>query len=245
MERNVRSGLVMAWRLATSPTSTSPDLENATTDGAVRAPSELGMTTGSPPSRTDTTELVVPRSMPTALAMSAPSSAVFRAGGYEWGREGYSERCRDGITTPRSVGLPRYDRLRAEATPESCSLSQVDSSCARPVRTQPGRRSGPNEAGSRSAIDSDTTAPVVALTECTTTSGPANSRRRWRQPPHGVPGRSPSVTTTTSPISWSPASTIAAIAPASAHEPSGNAAFSTLQPVTTVPAAVRSATPTR
>ena len=32
-ERIVRSGLVMAWRLATSPTSTSPSLEKATTDG--------------------------------------------------------------------------------------------------------------------------------------------------------------------------------------------------------------------
>ena len=69
IDRNVRSGLVIAWRLATSPTSTSPVLENATTDGVVRAPSALGMTTGSPPSRTDTTELVVPRSMPTAFAM--------------------------------------------------------------------------------------------------------------------------------------------------------------------------------
>src|SRR5215212_5468703 len=68
-ERIVRSGLVMAWRLATSPTRTSPPLENATTDGVVRAPSELGMTTGSPASRTETTELVVPRSMPTALGM--------------------------------------------------------------------------------------------------------------------------------------------------------------------------------
>ena len=32
-ERMVRSGLVMAWRLATSPTSTSPVLAKATTDG--------------------------------------------------------------------------------------------------------------------------------------------------------------------------------------------------------------------
>src|SRR5262249_18186531 len=66
-ERTVRSGFVMAWRLATSPTSTSPVFENATTDGVVRAPSELGMTAGSPASRVDTTELVVPRSIPTAL----------------------------------------------------------------------------------------------------------------------------------------------------------------------------------
>src|SRR5580698_6166978 len=68
-DRMVRSGLVMAWRLATSPTRTSPDFENPTTDGVVRPPSALGMTTGSPASKTLTTELVVPRSMPTAFAM--------------------------------------------------------------------------------------------------------------------------------------------------------------------------------
>src|SRR5215217_6866959 len=73
IERNVRSGLVMAWRLATSPTRTSPDFEKATTDGVVREPSAFGMTTGSPPSRTATTELVVPRSIPTALAMGLVS----------------------------------------------------------------------------------------------------------------------------------------------------------------------------
>ena len=68
-DRMVRSGLVIAWRLATSPTRTSPFLAKATTEGVVRAPSALGMTVGSPASRTLTTELVVPRSMPTALAM--------------------------------------------------------------------------------------------------------------------------------------------------------------------------------
>src|SRR5215204_5654925 len=75
-ERIVRSGLVMAWRLATSPISTSPPLEKATTDGVVRDPSLLGMTTGSPASRTETTELVVPRSMPTALGMGVPPGEV-------------------------------------------------------------------------------------------------------------------------------------------------------------------------
>src|SRR5215207_909326 len=74
-ERIVRSGLVMAWRFATSPTRTSPVFENATTDGVVRPPSELGATTGSPASRTATTELVVPRSIPTALDMDVPPSA--------------------------------------------------------------------------------------------------------------------------------------------------------------------------
>src|SRR5687768_9616347 len=71
-ERIVRSGLVIAWRLATSPTRTSPPLEKATTDGVVREPSELGITTGSPASSTETTEFVVPRSMPTALGMGGP-----------------------------------------------------------------------------------------------------------------------------------------------------------------------------
>ncbi len=68
-ERMVRSTLVTAWRLATSPTSTSPFLAKATTDGVVRAPSAFVMTVGSPPSRTLTTEFVVPRSMPTARAI--------------------------------------------------------------------------------------------------------------------------------------------------------------------------------
>ena len=74
-ERMVRSGLVMAWRLATSPTSTSPVLEKPTTEGVVRPPSAFGITTGSPASNTLTTELVVPRSIPTALAISAVPSA--------------------------------------------------------------------------------------------------------------------------------------------------------------------------
>src|SRR6187200_2921539 len=68
-DRMVRSTLVTAWRLATSPTRTSLDLANATTEGVVRAPSAFAMTVGSPPSRTATTEFVVPRSMPTARAM--------------------------------------------------------------------------------------------------------------------------------------------------------------------------------
>src|SRR6476661_4847208 len=68
-DRMVRSTLVTAWRLAISPTSTSPPLENATTEGVVRPPSAFAMMVGSPPSRTATAELVVPRSMPTARAM--------------------------------------------------------------------------------------------------------------------------------------------------------------------------------
>ena len=68
-DRAVRSTFVTACRLATSPTSTSPFLAKATTDGVVRAPSALAMTVGSPPSSTLTTEFVVPRSIPTARAI--------------------------------------------------------------------------------------------------------------------------------------------------------------------------------
>src|SRR5215471_21807289 len=39
----------------------------ATTEGVVRAPSWLGITTGSPPCMTATTELVVPKSIPIIL----------------------------------------------------------------------------------------------------------------------------------------------------------------------------------
>ncbi|CPU65266.1 Uncharacterised protein [Mycobacteroides abscessus] len=88
-ELMVRSTFVTAWRLATSPTRTSPVLEKATTDGVVRDPSAFAMTVGSPPSRTATTELVVPRSIPTARAMCVPPSF--------W--------VPDGAAAPRHTGL--------------------------------------------------------------------------------------------------------------------------------------------
>ena len=72
IEKMVFSGLVTACRLATWPTSRSPVLVNATTDGVSRPPSALVMTTGSPPSMTATTELVVPRSMPMILLIYIP-----------------------------------------------------------------------------------------------------------------------------------------------------------------------------
>lgn len=70
MEEMVRLALVTAWRLAAAPTMRSPSLVKATTDGVVRPPSALGMTTGSPFSIKATQELVVPRSMPMVLPMN-------------------------------------------------------------------------------------------------------------------------------------------------------------------------------
>src|SRR6476661_10786364 len=63
-------GFRIACRRASCPTRRSPLSVYATTDGVVRAPSALGMTRASPPSQTAITELVVPRSIPTALAMT-------------------------------------------------------------------------------------------------------------------------------------------------------------------------------
>src|SRR6185369_10463284 len=70
-------GLVTAWRLASWPTSRSPVLVNATTDGTVRPPSADGMTVGSPPSMTATTEFVVPRSMPMILPIGVVAPVLF------------------------------------------------------------------------------------------------------------------------------------------------------------------------
>src|SRR5438105_10025304 len=71
--KTVASGLVIACRLAICPTSRSPASVKPTIEGVVRLPSELGITTGSPPSMTATHEFVVPRSMPITLAMSCPA----------------------------------------------------------------------------------------------------------------------------------------------------------------------------
>ena len=67
MEKTVRGPLVTACRLAAAPTMRSPFLVKATTDGVVRPPSALGMTTASPFSIVATQELVVPRSIPISL----------------------------------------------------------------------------------------------------------------------------------------------------------------------------------
>src|SRR5580693_7733652 len=74
----------MGCRFAPPPTRPSPVLGLRTTDGGVPPASAFGITTGSPASNVLTTELVVPRSMPTALAMSALS--LLSAAGLAVGR---------------------------------------------------------------------------------------------------------------------------------------------------------------
>src|SRR5436305_1440812 len=81
IEYTVFSGLTAACRRASWPTRRSPDLVKATTDGVVRPPSAFGMTTGSPASMTATHELVVPRSIPTVLAIVLIYSLSLRRAG--------------------------------------------------------------------------------------------------------------------------------------------------------------------
>src|SRR5882672_1313446 len=70
IEKTVCSGFSAACRFATWPTSLSPVLVNATTDGVMRPPSLLTITVGLSPSMVATAELVVPRSIPIAFAMT-------------------------------------------------------------------------------------------------------------------------------------------------------------------------------
>ena len=113
-ERMVRSTLVTAWRLAISPTRTSEFLAKATTDGVVRPPSALAMTVGSPPSRTATTEFVVPRSIPTARAMViSPVMLGCLSGGYGGPAASGYPHCRAGyrLSKPDSAKLRLLTQL--------------------------------------------------------------------------------------------------------------------------------------
>ncbi len=94
IEKMVFCGLVTAWRLATVPTSRSPEAAKATTEGVVRPPSAFSITVGSPPSRTAMQEFVVPRSMPMVLGICLGAPWF----GYEW------------------LGLPRSRSLRLAGT---------------------------------------------------------------------------------------------------------------------------------
>src|SRR5579862_174795 len=92
MEKIVLEGFVTACRLAAWPTTRSPLLVNATTEGVVRAPSEFSTTTGSPPSMTAMQEFVVPKSMPKILAIKTVTPFV--------------------ETWPRARGVPGGTKIR-------------------------------------------------------------------------------------------------------------------------------------
>jgi len=62
--------------LAASPTTRSPVLVKATTEGVVRLPSEFSRTTGSPPSIAAMQEFVVPKSMPKTFAIKSCAVAT-------------------------------------------------------------------------------------------------------------------------------------------------------------------------
>jgi len=135
MDAMVRLGLTIACRFAAWPTRRSPDSVNATTDGVVRPPSGLLITSGLPPSKIATTEFVVPRSIPMTLSVvfampvasqarcQRKSSAVTRAFS-----EVYGQRAR--LVANRSC---RPDTARSKGVTRGTS-SSASASCVGPHR---------------------------------------------------------------------------------------------------------------
>src|SRR6266850_956265 len=113
IEKTVFSGLVMACRLATWPTSTSPSLAKATTEGVSRLPSWLGITVGVPPSMTATTEFVVPRSMPITFAIASLLSWSRRSARVRSSGDRPLEPARD-----LGLGLHVHDTVDLAAAPQ-------------------------------------------------------------------------------------------------------------------------------
>src|SRR4029079_8108619 len=100
MEKTVFWGLVTACRFAIWPTRRSPSLVKPTTEGVVRPPSALGITTGSPPSMTATTEFVVPRSIPITLSAMYSSGLTVRVN-HAWEEQA---RGRNYLPNRRTIG---------------------------------------------------------------------------------------------------------------------------------------------
>ena len=118
---------------AGSPTSVSPLLVKATTEGVIRLPSWLGMTVTSPPSMTATALLVVPRSIPMIFSPSAmtclPEPRVDVPG------RGEAGACRGGPGAGfRQPRLIRLDRDR----PTSSTRPLPPPGCPRSGPTSPG-----------------------------------------------------------------------------------------------------------
>src|SRR5579859_3774726 len=128
IEYTVFSGFVTAWRLATCPTNRSPDLVMATTEGVVRVPSWLGITTGSPPCITATTELVVPRSIPIILLIASfsfsnlPKTLLFAL---VWASPGHPYR-RPGRESRRNENDPWHGSLANQGEGQTEPSIQVE-----------------------------------------------------------------------------------------------------------------------
>src|ERR1700730_16562007 len=117
----------MLWRLAGWPTRTCPSSVNATIDGVVRPPSAFSITLALFPSITATQELVVPRSIPIAFAMSgllvsrrariASTPGSDRASGLSWFRFKLSAiaQMRDAQGASRETANASRNRLRGSS----------------------------------------------------------------------------------------------------------------------------------
>src|SRR6266480_144649 len=141
IEKTVFCGFVTAWRLATWPTSRSPSLVKPTTEGVVRPPSALGITTGSPPSITETTEFVVPRSIPITLsAIRYFSSRAKRPGSDIANPASFPEQARGRISLP-------YRRIyRGNRMAEAPQVARLTRLCHLGARRE--ERRGKRDAGS-------------------------------------------------------------------------------------------------
>src|SRR5438876_11641768 len=102
---------VTACRFAASPTNRSPDFVKATTEGVVRLPSEFSRTTGSPPSITAIQELVVPKSMPSTLAIEVLQKIKIQ----NLMSSGGAMQCRLNVTKYLKAGCVKYRTFNERA----------------------------------------------------------------------------------------------------------------------------------
>src|SRR6266498_478935 len=158
-------GFRIACRRASWPTSRSPWSVNATTDGVVRDPSALTITVGSPPSSVAITELVVPRSMPTALAIPAPPyHGPAEPPAREWHHPALRKRAEpadwmrgglDGwIATGATVG---GGTLEPQVKPRACSCAAIPARAER-EQVPHGQPAKPGSGATRRALANAVTA---------------------------------------------------------------------------------------
>jgi hypothetical protein len=180
-ERTVRaSSLLTACRIAASPTSTSPVLAKATTDGVLIAPSAFGITVASVPSMTATIELATPKSIPTArctaLSLGSLGISPVLAGDSAEGASSAAASSAEGASSAAASS--------AAVASSSCggACSELGGSDARPERMA-ALAAGVPEGVSGSA---DRAAAAAALTR---RSASCASRSRASRAAKTIPGR--------------------------------------------------------